>query len=123
MKYNFQFTVINFFIQILYSSSYYRFLVTGFMCQMPGLFHKRGTLTPPVLISCPRCMGETYVYSMHRDIMHCCVGYRSGMRTKAMPPACFFMYGISWLWHGNRPSSNNRITRNYHAFTLSGKIL
>ena len=90
LEYIFWFPVINFFIQILYPCSYYRFLVTGFMCQMPGLFRKRGTLTPPVLISRPRCMGETDVYSMHRDIMHCCVGYRSGMRTKAMPPACFF---------------------------------
>ena len=43
LKYNFQLSY--------YSGFYYKFMMTGFMCQMPAIFRKGGTLTPPAFKS------------------------------------------------------------------------
>ncbi len=80
--------------------------MTGFACQMQVISSKRGTLSPPAFKPIFNVPKETQVYFVTLNIgfMCRCVAYRSGMRTKAMPSACFF-YWIFWLWQ-EKPSAN-----------------
>ena len=66
-----------------------RFLVTGFVCQIPVIFHKRGTLTPPAFK--PLCSRGNV--SLLWDMVALCAAACVNV-AEAYP-----FYGIFWLWH------------------------
>ena len=58
------------------------------------------------------------------DFMRRCVSHRSGMRTKAMPPACFLEWNMFMLDTGNLVSCHKqKITGNYHTSSIFLKVL
>ena len=83
--------------------------MTGFACQMQVISSKRGTLSPPAFKPIFNVPKETQVYFVTLNIgfMCRCVAYRSGMRTKAMPSACFFLLDILALETVRSPTKDN----------------